>query len=213
MATRKPSRQASSRSRSRRGSFLPFVLGVLVTAAVAAAAVFYFHIRVPGFSPRPRAIAKSIVPPAAPSQSKSKSDSDSDSDDLPKPVRPTAPPATAPRPPFPISEDVFEAGATTYVKPAGGVSCATCHGSPNRPGAKLEAIRPGAAQFFLPHSDVTRSPSQLFLRTKFGVPGAPAMPAYADKLTDTQIWQIALLLSHAAEPLPDPVVHILNRHH
>lgn len=203
MATRKSSRQAPSRPRSGRGgSFLPFLLGVLVTAAVVAAAVFYFHIRLPGLTHRPHTLANNAVSslPAAPS------------DDLPKPVRPAAPPATPPRPPFPISEDVFEAGAAAYVKPIAGESCATCHGSPGRLGAKMEVVRPGAAQFFVPGSSITKSPSQIFLSTKFGVPGAPAMPAYSGQLTDTQIWQIALLLSHAAEPLPDPVTHILTRH-
>ena len=116
-----------------------------------------------------------------------------------------------------ILDTFFEAGARLYVKtPAGkatgSTSCATCHGTPGRLGAK-PVVSPGAAEFFLSSSSVTRSPSQLFVRTKYGVADAPAMPAYAGTLTDTQIWQIALLLSHAGEPLPDPVVHILNLHH
>ncbi len=36
------------------------------------------------------------------------------------------------------------------------------------------------------------------------------MPSYAHILTDTQIWQLALLLKNAGGDLPDPVVKLLN---
>ena len=204
MATRKQSRPASNRSRQPAGGgFGTFLLGVLVTIAIVASAAFYFHVHLPAFHPH-TAARKAPPAPAVPVAS--------DADDRPKPPPLQAPPATAPHAPFSMSEDVFEAGARLYVKPTGGTSCATCHGTPNRMGAMMESIRPGAAQFFEPRSTSTRSPSQLFLRTKYGVQGAPGMPAYAGTLTDTQIWQLALLLSHAGEPLPDPVTRILNAH-
>ena len=37
------------------------------------------------------------------------------------------------------------------------------------------------------------------------------MPAYGHVLTDTQSWQIALLLKNADQPLPDPVREILAK--
>ncbi len=37
------------------------------------------------------------------------------------------------------------------------------------------------------------------------------MPAYKHILTSTQIWQIALLLKNADQPLPDPVRALLIR--
>ena len=202
-SSRKSSRGKSSRSSSASGGAGGFLLGVLVTAAIAAGAVFYFHIRLPWMHSQGRNLSRS-VPPAA-------QVADQSSDDRPKPPPLPSPPATAPRAPFPTSEDVFEAGARLYVKADHGTSCATCHGTPNRLGARMESS-PGAAQFFIPNNPVTHSPSQLFIRTKYGVTGAPAMPAYAGTLTDTQIWQIALLLSHAGEALPDPVTHILAAH-
>jgi mono/diheme cytochrome c family protein len=36
------------------------------------------------------------------------------------------------------------------------------------------------------------------------------MPAYDHVLTDTQMWQVTLLLKNADQPLPDPVMKILT---
>jgi thiosulfate dehydrogenase len=36
------------------------------------------------------------------------------------------------------------------------------------------------------------------------------MPAYKNVLTDTQMWQVTLLLKNADQPLPDPVMKILT---
>jgi hypothetical protein len=36
------------------------------------------------------------------------------------------------------------------------------------------------------------------------------MPSYSHLLTDTQMWQVSLLLKSADQPLPDPVMAILN---
>ena len=211
MATRKSSRPASNRSRQTgSGGFGGFLLGVLVTACIAAAAAYYFHVHLPGFHTQRRNLSQAS--PAQPSGTPGPASS-SDSEHKPHPPPLAAPPATAPRAPFPISEDVFEAGARLYVKASpGGTSCATCHGTPNRIGAKMPEHRPGASQFFSPDSSVTKSPSQLFVHTKYGVTGAPGMPVYAGTLTDTQIWQIALLLSNADQTYPDPVTKILARH-
>ena len=35
------------------------------------------------------------------------------------------------------------------------------------------------------------------------------MPAYSSMLTDTEIWQVSVLLKNADQPLPDPVEKIL----
>ncbi len=215
MATRKSSRPSSSRSSSpsRGGGLGAFLLGVFTTGLIAAAAMFYFHIRLPGFRSRTRSSAQAAHAGYLPPAPGTVATSDSDLDDKPKPPSIQTPPAKAPHAPFSTSEDVFEAGARLYVQTSAGTSCATCHGTPNRSGAMMEAVRPGAAEFFVPQSAVTRSPSQLFLRTKYGVAGSPAMPAYASTLSDRQIWQIALLLSNAGQSLPDPVVKILSKHH
>jgi thiosulfate dehydrogenase len=36
------------------------------------------------------------------------------------------------------------------------------------------------------------------------------MPAYNHVLSDTQMWQVSLLLKNADKDLPDPVTQILN---
>ncbi len=36
------------------------------------------------------------------------------------------------------------------------------------------------------------------------------MPAYAHLLSERQIWELSLLLKNADQPLPDPVLQILN---
>jgi hypothetical protein len=36
------------------------------------------------------------------------------------------------------------------------------------------------------------------------------MPSYSKVLTDTQMWQVSLLLKNADKELPDPVVKILS---
>jgi hypothetical protein len=36
------------------------------------------------------------------------------------------------------------------------------------------------------------------------------MPSYKHILSDTQMWQVSLLLKNADQPLPDPVVQILT---
>ncbi len=35
------------------------------------------------------------------------------------------------------------------------------------------------------------------------------MPAYRHTLPQTQVWQVALLVKNAGQPLPDPVLKIL----
>lgn len=124
----------------------------------------------------------------------------------PTPVNRARPPLPAspapPSAPFGTSEDVFEAGAHVY-----SARCAGCHGSPHQKAAST----PSANQFWgkARHSVATQSPGELYTEIAAGVP-AKGMPAYAHILTDTQIWQVALLLKNADGDLPDPVVSILN---
>jgi mono/diheme cytochrome c family protein len=38
------------------------------------------------------------------------------------------------------------------------------------------------------------------------------MPSFSHVLSDTQMWQVTLLVKNADQPLPDPVMHILTAH-
>lgn len=114
------------------------------------------------------------------------------------------PTAAAGRPvaPFGTSEDVFEAGARLYA-----ARCASCHGTPTRDAASS----PTAPQLWRKarHTAAAEAPGDLYTQIAAGAP-AKGMPAYARVLTDTQIWQVALLLENAEVELPDPVVALLN---
>ena len=182
---RAPSRSSSSRGSG--GAAKP-VLAFILGAAVTAGGVYlYLH-----SSP-----VKPIDSPASPALSSAPP--------TPAPhVRP-APAHAQPVAPFGTSEDVFEAGARLY-----SARCAGCHGTP-RAGAATQ--RP-ATQIWREarQSTAARSPGELYTAIAAGVP-ARGMPAYAGTLTETQLWQLALLLKHAGEDLPDPVVAILNSPH
>ncbi len=104
--------------------------------------------------------------------------------------------------PFGTSEDVFEAGARLYSG-----RCASCHGTPR----SEVASTPPASQFWrgARHTVAAQAPGDLYDEIARGAPGK-GMPAYEATLTDTQLWQLALLLKHAGEDLPDPVIDILN---
>jgi mono/diheme cytochrome c family protein len=105
-------------------------------------------------------------------------------------------------PPFGASEDVFEAGAHIYR-----AQCASCHGVPGHDTAEQGR---GATQYFASGADPARTahPSQSYRAIALGVP-MTAMPAYRGKLSDTQMWQLALLLQASGAELPQPVSDIL----
>ena len=113
-------------------------------------------------------------------------------------------PTALPVAPFGTSEEVFEAGARLYA-----LNCASCHG---RPGANGRG--PTAAQFWDPANTVglqaiSRPSGALYQATVKGNL-AQGMPSYGQRLTDTQIWDLALLLKSAHDDLPDPVMRLLH---
>lgn len=109
-------------------------------------------------------------------------------------------------PPFGTSEDVFEGGAHVYR-----ARCANCHGSLKRDAAFGRQMIPAAAQLWRhDRNTVTAAdPGDVYVKIAKGVPGS-GMPAYAHTLSDTEIWQVTLLLKNADKDLPDPVINILE---
>lgn len=108
--------------------------------------------------------------------------------------------------PFSPSEDVFEAGAHTYA-----AKCAGCHGSTRHSAAKGLGMHPAAGQFW-----TGKAKNGLGRKTSREVYDLIAegnlsngMPAYSGQLSDTEIWQLALLLKSSDLELPDPVRKIL----
>lgn len=115
--------------------------------------------------------------------------------------------AEAKRPPFSASEDVFEAGAKIYR-----TQCADCHGAPGHDAPLGRGMVPRATQFFSARDHrgkAADAPGEIYWKTAFGV-RLSGMPAYRSTLTDTQLWQVSLLLHSAGDELPDPVRALLT---
>jgi mono/diheme cytochrome c family protein len=113
-------------------------------------------------------------------------------------------------PPFGASEDVFEAGAHVYKS-----QCASCHGTPGHDVAFAEKMYPSAPQLWKKHgkSEVVGvsddEPGETYWRVAHGI-RLTGMPSYKDTLSDTEMWQVSLLLKNADKELPDPVMNILG---
>ena len=115
--------------------------------------------------------------------------------------------AEAKTPPFPASEDVFEAGAVVYRQ-----HCVSCHGAPGHDSPTGSSMAPKAAQFFSSHDRAVLAdakPGEIYWKTTYGVRRS-GMPAFGHVLTNTQLWQLSLLLQASGGDLPDPVRNLLT---
>jgi mono/diheme cytochrome c family protein len=113
-------------------------------------------------------------------------------------------------PPFGISEDVFESGAHVYV-----TQCANCHGTPGRDVEYSKHMFPSAPQLWKKHGShgvvgvSDDEAGETYWKVANGI-RLSGMPSYSKVLTDTQMWQVSLLLKNADKELPDPVKQILT---
>jgi mono/diheme cytochrome c family protein len=113
-------------------------------------------------------------------------------------------------PPFGTSEDVFEGGAHVYEQ-----QCASCHGTPGHDVEHARYMYPRAPQLWKKHAkgDVVGvsddAAGETYWKVAHGI-RLTGMPAYDHILTDTQMWQVTLLLKNADKTLPDPVTQILS---
>jgi thiosulfate dehydrogenase len=112
--------------------------------------------------------------------------------------------------PFGTSEDVFEAGAHIYK-----AECASCHGTPGKDVSYAKYMYPDAPQLWKKHAhgnvvgvsdDET---GETYWKVANGI-RLTGMPSYQHVLSDTQMWQVSLLLKNADQQLPDPVMAILE---
>jgi thiosulfate dehydrogenase len=112
--------------------------------------------------------------------------------------------------PFGISEDVFESGARVYR-----AQCASCHGTPGHDVAYAKHMFPSAPQLWKAHG--TRGvvgvsddeAGETYWKVANGI-RLSGMPSYSKVLTDTEMWQVTLLLKNADKELPGPVATILG---
>ncbi len=113
-------------------------------------------------------------------------------------------------PPFGISEDVFEGGAHVYMQ-----QCAACHGTPGHDVDYAQHMYPHAPQLWKKHKrgnvvGVSDDPAgETYWKVANGI-RLTGMPSYNHILSETEMWQVSLLLKNADQPLPDPVMQILR---
>jgi thiosulfate dehydrogenase len=111
--------------------------------------------------------------------------------------------------PISSSEDAFEAGAHIYKQ-----DCASCHGTPGHDVAFAKYMYPTAPQLWKKHGKrgvvgvSDDDPGETYWKVSNGI-RLTGMPSYSHVLSDTQMWQVSLLLASADKELPDPVSQIL----
>jgi thiosulfate dehydrogenase len=114
------------------------------------------------------------------------------------------------KPPFGISEDVYEGGAKVYR-----AQCAACHGTPGHDVKFAKYMYPVAPQLWKKHARGNvvgvsdDEPGETYWKVANGI-RLTGMPAFGHVLTDTQMWQVTLLLKNADQQMPDPVTKILS---
>jgi mono/diheme cytochrome c family protein len=112
--------------------------------------------------------------------------------------------------PFGTGEDVYEGGARVYR-----AECAACHGTPGHDVASAKYMYPVTPQLWKKHAKGNvvgvsdDEPGETHWKVANGI-RLTGMPAFSHVLTDTQMWQVTLLLKNADQQLPDPVMKILT---
>jgi len=184
--------KSASRSSRRGGSgggagkiLLGMLLGILLSAA---AIVVYFRFGNPPVAVADRAALWEPLVTSVPVHSRAN--------------------GSAKQPPFPASEDAFEAAARVYR-----TNCAQCHGTPGHDAPLANKTQPRAPQFFglRDRKTIAAEPvGEVYWKTAFGIRRS-GMPAYNHTLSDTQMWQLSLLLHAVNEDLPAPVKTLLTQ--
>ncbi|WP_255550704.1 cytochrome c [Granulicella sp. dw_53] len=113
-------------------------------------------------------------------------------------------------PPFLAGEDVFESGAQIYRE-----QCYFCHGTPGHDSEYAKRMYPAPPQLWKKHgprgvvgvSDDDPGFSYWIVANGIRLSG---MPSFKGALSETEMWQVSLLLKNADKDLSDPVKAILN---
>jgi thiosulfate dehydrogenase len=103
--------------------------------------------------------------------------------------------------PIAMNDDTAAAGATLYVQ-----HCAFCHGQPGKGASIAKTMYPNPPQLWVKHKSgvvgVSDDPAgETFWKVKNGI-RLTGMPAYTGILSETEMWQVSLLLATADKPLP-----------
>lgn len=112
--------------------------------------------------------------------------------------------------PIPANEANFIAGAQVYRE-----QCAACHGFHAQPSSFAAHMFPEAPPLWEKHHDsdvvgVSDDPvGETYWKVANGI-RLSGMPAFRDVLSDTQIWQVSLLLANADKPLPPAALDLVR---
>ncbi len=113
-------------------------------------------------------------------------------------------------PPIQADETNLVAGAHIYSE-----QCAVCHGYHGKPSKFAPHMFPDAPPLWEKHghSDVVGvsddPPGETYWKVANGI-RLTGMPSYKQMLSDTEMWQVSVLLANADKPLPPASVAILN---
>jgi mono/diheme cytochrome c family protein len=111
---------------------------------------------------------------------------------------------------IPATDENLNAGAGIYED-----KCEICHGTKDAPSGIGRAMFPRAPQLWVKSEDgsvgVSGDPAgETYWKIKNGI-RLSGMPAFGKALSETQIWQVSLLLSMADKPLPAEASKIVGR--
>lgn len=112
--------------------------------------------------------------------------------------------------PVQANEATFVAGAKIYRE-----QCAFCHGVSGSPSQVGKHMFPDAPPLWEKHKhgDVVGvsddPPGETYWKVANGI-RLTGMPAYKEVLSDTEMWQVSMLLANADKPLPPAVVDTLK---
>jgi thiosulfate dehydrogenase len=115
-------------------------------------------------------------------------------------------------PPIEADEENLVAGAEIYRD-----QCAACHGYHGKPSTFGPHMFPDAPPLWELHHHGTETmmgvsddpPGETYWKVANGI-RLSGMPSFKPVLTDTQMWQVSLLLANAEKPLPPAALDILR---
>jgi thiosulfate dehydrogenase len=112
--------------------------------------------------------------------------------------------------PFAVNEVALESGAQIYRE-----HCSICHGTPGHDAQYAAHLYPAPPQLWKKHGThgavglSEEEPGLAYWIVSNGI-RLTGMPSFSHILSDTQMWQVSLLLKNANKELPAPVSQILN---
>jgi thiosulfate dehydrogenase len=100
-------------------------------------------------------------------------------------------------PPVALDESTYLAGADVYKQ-----NCAVCHGLPDQEQSAIaKGMFPKPPHLFRGHGVTDDPPWESFWKAQNGI-RLTGMPAFKSTLSDTQLWQVSVLLANADKISP-----------